>query len=157
MWGARQLDFPRGSWSQLGRRGLPLAVQPGARWWVMACEGSGADVPHCARTQKRAGLDFSALPVPHPPPRFCSHFLSALSPSQLIPGVLFIYLFHFMVGRAVKFLVMFSMHMPLPCPTKSYRFCYFPSFIPLLNVHVGYAVPHACTCPRNLFLDNLVT
>lgn len=64
MWGARQLDFPCGSESQLGRRGLPLAVQPSARWWVMACGGSRADVPHCARTQKQAGLDFFSPPHP---------------------------------------------------------------------------------------------
>lgn len=57
MWASRQLDFPRGSASQLGRRGLPLAVLPSARWRVMACGGSGADVPHCAVTQKRACLD----------------------------------------------------------------------------------------------------
>lgn len=154
MWGDRQLDFPRGSGSQLGCRGLPLAVQPGARWWVMACEGSGADVPHCARAQKQAGLDFSALPRPD----FCFYFLLVLSPSQLIPGALFIYLFHFMVGRAVKLLVMFSMRMPLPWPTRvCYRLCYFPFFILCLNVHVGCVVPCACTSPQNLFLDNLVT
>lgn len=58
MWGDHQLDFPCGSGSQLGLRGLPLAAQPGARWRVMACGGSGADVPHCARAQKRAGLHF---------------------------------------------------------------------------------------------------
>lgn len=57
MWASRQLDFPRGSASQLGRRGLPLAVLPAARWRVMACGGSGADVPHCAVTQKPACLD----------------------------------------------------------------------------------------------------
>lgn len=112
MWGAHQLDFPRGSGSQLGYRGLPLVVQPGARWRVMACGGSGADVPHCVRTQKRAGLDFFFLSLP-----FCFHFPSALSPSQLIPGALFIYLLHFTAGRAVKLLVMFLMQMLLPCPT----------------------------------------
>lgn len=57
MCGDHQLDFPCGFGSQLGLRGLPLAAQPGARWRVMACGGSGADVPHCARTQKRTGLD----------------------------------------------------------------------------------------------------
>lgn len=113
MWGDHQLDFPCGFGSQLGLRGLPLAAQPGARWRVMACGGSGADVPHCARTQKRAGLDvfFS-----YPP--FCFHFPSVPSPSQLIPAALFIYLFCFVVGRAVNLLTVFSMQMLLPCATQ---------------------------------------
>lgn len=110
MWGDHQLDFPCGSESQLGLRGLPLAAQPGARWRVMACGGSGADVPHCARTQKRAGMDVFFLIPP-----FCFHFPSVLSPSQLIPAALFIYLFRFVVVKAAKLLTVFSMRMLLPC------------------------------------------
>jgi len=51
----------------------------------MACGGSGADVPHCAVTQKPAWLDLFIFSP------FCFHFLSALSPSQLVPGALYLF------------------------------------------------------------------
>lgn len=83
MWASRQLDFPRGSASQLGRRGLPLAVLPAARWRVMACGGSGADVPHCAVTQKPACLDLFIFYSPLPT-SFCFHFHSGFVKMDLV-------------------------------------------------------------------------
>lgn len=141
MWGAHQPDFPRGSGSQLGHQGLPLVVQPGARWRVMACGGSRADVPHCARAQKQAGLDGLFFP---PPLLLLFSFTAVTLTANSCSSV-----YVFISLHGVKLLGMFSMRMLLPCPTRvSYGLCYFPLFIPHLNVHVGGAVPCASHPPE---------
>lgn len=152
MWGDHQLDFPCGSGSQLGLRGLPLTAQPGARWWVMACRGSGADVPHCARTQKRARLDVFFLPPFLLSFSFSAVTLTANSCSSL-------YLFLLLRGGEGCEVAdsVFHANAPALCHTSILRTLLLLSFILCLNMHVGCTVPCACTPSWNILLDIWVT
>lgn len=116
-----------------GAPGPPISVQPGARWWVMACGGFGADVPHCARTQKRAALDFFFLPTP----LLLSFSVSTITLAASSWSSLYLcVLFCDGEGCEVAGGADPSMWTLLPCPMRaSYGLCYFLSLISLY-VHV---------------------
>lgn len=151
MWGDHQLDFPCGSGSQLGLRGLPLAAQPGARWRVMACGGSGADVPHCARTQKRAGLDFFLFFSSLTPPFLLSFSFSAVTLTANSYSSL--YLFILLRGGEGCEVADSVFHVDAPALRHAsvLRTLLLLAFILCLNMHMGCTVP--CTPSWNILLD----
>lgn len=109
-----------------GAPGPPISVQPGARWWVMACGGFGADVPHCVRTQKRAALDFFFST-----PLLLSFSVSTITLAASSWSSLYLcVLFRGGKGCGVAGGADPSMWMLLPCPMRaSYRLCYLALYV----------------------------